>query len=223
MHGEGVYHYSDGGVYRGSWRQGQRHGQGSYEFSNGTLYEGEWQHQLFHGTGLFIDSNGRQWRGEFRRGVFETARQAELQKEKALVLRKLEVRKEAEAALAALLEAVAKSDKKTLKDNLAPFFPTPDLAKDFLKEPYAKFDERPPEKWTELLTTAKSGEFRVLSAGSESVFLGAERILGRQLEGNGQVVEVVGVAGEKTAKVGLLGVEGRRWVVVGAAEEERKK
>jgi hypothetical protein len=37
------------------------------------------------------------------------------------------------------------------------------------------------------------------------------------------VVEVVGVAGEKTVRVGLLGVEGKRWVVVGAAEEERKK
>jgi hypothetical protein len=43
-----------------------------------------------------------------------------------------------------ILDSLAKSDKKTLKDNLTLFFAANDNAKEFIKEPYAKFDEKPP-------------------------------------------------------------------------------
>lgn len=39
-----------------------------------------------------------------------------------------------------LLDAIAKSDKKTLKDNLSPFFANADNLKELVKEPYSKFD-----------------------------------------------------------------------------------
>lgn len=47
-----------------------------------------------------------------------------------------------------MLDAIMKSDKKTLKDNFGPFFPLGDSLKEFLKEPYSKYDEKPSEKWT---------------------------------------------------------------------------
>jgi hypothetical protein len=31
-----------------------------------------------------------------------------------------------------------------MKDNVSPFFATADNAKEFVKEPFVKFDERPP-------------------------------------------------------------------------------
>jgi hypothetical protein len=37
-------------------------------------------------------------------------------------------------------EALAKSDKKTLKDNMAPFFVAGDAMKEFVKDPYSKVD-----------------------------------------------------------------------------------
>lgn len=43
-----------------------------------------------------------------------------------------------------MIEAIAKSDKKTLKDNFGPFFPSGDPIKEMVKDPYSKFDERPP-------------------------------------------------------------------------------
>ena len=49
------------------------------------------------------------------------------------------------------MEAFAKSDKKTFKDNLGPFFAQPDTCSDLVSEPYAKFEERAPDKWNELI------------------------------------------------------------------------
>lgn len=48
-------------------------------------------------------------------------------------------------------EAFNKSDKKTYKENLSPFFATSDTCMDFVTEPYVKFDERAPDKWNDLL------------------------------------------------------------------------
>ena len=97
-----------------------------------------------HGTGFFIDHTGRKWGGQFRKGQFSSNDQKELVKEKAITLKKIEIKKQVEATFTALLEAVAKSDKKTLKENLAPFFATADNVKEYVKEPYSKFDERAP-------------------------------------------------------------------------------
>jgi hypothetical protein len=41
--------------------------------------------------------------------------------------------KEIEELLNAMLEAIAKSDKKTLKDNFGPFFPSGDVIKEQVK------------------------------------------------------------------------------------------
>jgi hypothetical protein len=48
-------------------------------------------------------------------------------------LRKKEIKGEVEATLSNLIEAIAKSDKKTLKDNVAPFFATADNVKELVK------------------------------------------------------------------------------------------
>lgn len=122
-----------------------------------------------------------------------------------------------------LLEALAKSDKKTLKDNLSPFFALNDNAKEFIKEPYAKFDERPPEKWTEYLNVIKGGEFKVLTGSHEATVIAGDRVLGKQLEGNGQFVEVTAVKEDRTLRMGLVGLEGKKWIVVAAIEDEKKK
>jgi hypothetical protein len=55
-------------------------------------------------------------------------------------LKKNEVKKEIEATLQNILDIIAKSDKKALKDNLSPFFATADNVKEYVKDPYSKFD-----------------------------------------------------------------------------------
>lgn len=112
----------------------------------------------------------------------------ELLKEKGISLKKIEIKKEVEGTFQALLDSIAKSDKKTLKDNLSPFFASADNLKDFIKEPYAKFDERPPEKWTEVITIAKASTYKILVKADEATLVAPDRILKEQLEGAGQFV-----------------------------------
>ena len=44
-------------------------------------------------------------------------------------------------------EAFTKSDKKTFKENLLPFFATSEEIKLYVKDPYPKYEDRVPEKW----------------------------------------------------------------------------
>ncbi len=97
-----------------------------------------------HGTGFFVDHTGRKWGGQFRKGKYESKNQSQLVKEKALTLKKVEIKKQIQLTFQNILDAIAKSDKKTLKDNLSPFFATVDNVKQYIKQPYSKFDERPP-------------------------------------------------------------------------------
>jgi hypothetical protein len=101
-----------------------------------------------------------------------------------------------------------------LKDNLSPFFATPENLKEYIKEPYAKFDERPPEKWTEVVNTVKTGAFKVLGKAEDATLITPDRILREQLEGPGQVVEIQGSREDKVVRVCLAGLEGKRWVIV---------
>lgn len=188
MRGQGTYYYPDGSVYKGEWKDNVHSGKGVYEFANGTVYEGEWAMNLFHGYGYFIDATGHKWEGEFRKGVFESKRQAQLLKERQLQIKKVEIQKEIAITLQNLLDAIAKSDKKTLKDNLTPFFASNDNAKELLKQPYSKFDERAPEKWTEFINNVKLGEMNIISASAEATVILPQRILSKQLEGTGQFV-----------------------------------
>lgn len=110
-----MYHYACGSVYTGEWKGNKHHGRGVYEFANGTVYEGEWREHRMHGTGWYVDVSGRKWEGEFRGGRFETKRQKQLLQEKELGVRKEEAKKTVVHTIERMLEALAKSDKKTFK------------------------------------------------------------------------------------------------------------
>ncbi len=81
--------------------------------------------------------------------------------------------KDIEALILTMIEAVAKSDKKTLKDNFSPFFPSGDVIKEQVKDPYSKFDEKAPEKWTQILNILKDAKINPLASVDESEYVGA--------------------------------------------------
>ena len=74
-----------------------------------------------------------------------------------------------------------------------------------------------------MVTVAKSGAYKVLTNAEEATMIAPDRILVPQLAGNGQFVEVQGNKDDKVVKIGLVGLEGKKWVIVCAAEEEKKK
>jgi hypothetical protein len=65
---------------------------------------------------------------------------------------------------------LGKSDKKTMKDNMTPFFASAETAGEFFSEPYPKFEEKA-DKWGDTFHTFfDDGKFEVkaLAKSSES-------------------------------------------------------
>ena len=73
MHGKGIYQFSSGDVYEGSFTNGLFNGFGVYRFPDGSLYEGEWQDNMMHGAGYYLDKYQRRFEGEFLYGTFNSA------------------------------------------------------------------------------------------------------------------------------------------------------
>jgi len=81
-------------------------------------------------------------------------------------------------------EAFARSDKKTFKDNLTPFFATMDHCSEFVSEPYPKYEERVPDKWNEWIKNIfGEGKCRIKALGSkeEASLIPSDNVIVEQL------------------------------------------
>ncbi len=58
MHGQGVYTWKDGRMYKGQYNMDKKHGYGEYRWADGRVYTGEWAHGKQHGQGEYIMPNG---------------------------------------------------------------------------------------------------------------------------------------------------------------------
>jgi hypothetical protein len=109
-----------------------------------------------------VDADQIVWEGIFVNGGYESKIQRKLRAEKLVGDKVIAYQQKALSFFTLFAEAFAKSDKKTIKDNLAPFFATPETCIDYVAEPYARYDERPPDKWNELLKAVyNEGEVKV--------------------------------------------------------------
>jgi hypothetical protein len=72
-------------------------------------------------------------------------------------------------------EAFGKSDKKTFKDNLSPFFGTNEMCGEFIKSSvWPKFEDKLPEKWNDIfnmINDENEKTVRVLTKKEEAKFL----------------------------------------------------
>jgi hypothetical protein len=66
QNGNGVYIFSSGAKYHGSFSQGTLHGHGKCFFTNGDIYVGQWYKNVRQGKGVFKSNNGIEYQGEFR-------------------------------------------------------------------------------------------------------------------------------------------------------------
>jgi hypothetical protein len=55
--GEGTYHYNNGDVYFGDFKNGIRDGIGEYRYNDGTVYSGQWLCDKKHGWGILKNLN----------------------------------------------------------------------------------------------------------------------------------------------------------------------
>lgn len=67
-HGQGVYIWRDGTVYRGYWNKDLEHGYGEKLFANGDIYRGYWKNGAFDGKGTYIWKDGHTYEGQWQDG-----------------------------------------------------------------------------------------------------------------------------------------------------------
>ena len=181
MHGHGTYKFTSGNEYIGNWEKGVMQGVGKMVYNDGSSYEGQWKNNLKHGEGIYVDSDKIVWSGIFVNGCFESQIQKKLQAEKIIQDKIVGFEQKAMQFFTQFTETFASSDKKTFKDNLNVFFGTHDTCMDFINtDPYPKFEDRPADKWNELIKGVNDDPDRVVKALSqkdESTLIPHENIL----------------------------------------------
>lgn len=168
------------------------------------------------GEGTYIDIDGCKWTGIFVNGTFESKIQKKLIAEKELQDRINQYKTKA-VSFFKFSEAFAKSDKKTFKENLTPFFANAEHCMDFVHEPYPKYEDKLPDKWNEFFNAFKNGTMRVLSSRDEARLLKHEAILVEQMRQKlgGQIVEIDAVIADKTMTIAICELPNESWVLVG--------
>jgi hypothetical protein len=156
------------------------HGKGKITNADGTTYDGEWTENVMNGVGTYVDLDKVTWNGIFINGTFESKIQKKLKAEKEIGDKMKEYQVKAKSFFVSFGEAFAKSDKKTFKDNLSPFFATAETCIDFVAEPYSKYEERAPDKWNELIKAVYQDgnvNIRVLKTKEDATVLKQDSIL----------------------------------------------
>lgn len=64
----GVYNWSDGREYRGSWKNNKMEGQGIFQWPDGRQYEGNYVDDKKEGHGTFHWPDGRKYEGQWENG-----------------------------------------------------------------------------------------------------------------------------------------------------------
>lgn len=224
MHGYGTYKYTSGAVYTGQWHKGKQHGTGQMQYADGSRYEGQWENNLMHGDGVYTDSDQVRWEGIFVQGTFESKIQKKLQGDKLLKEKRKLYEEKAKEFFVRFLEAFAKSDKKTFKDNLAPFFATAEHVQEYVSDPYPKFEEKQPDKWNEWMKIIYSdGKCKIKALGSkeEATLIPQTNVHCEQLreKPGGQLVEVTTQVADKNFVSVLCELPNENWVMVYYAEK----
>ena len=68
--GKWIYHWENGDIYEGNWKEDLQHGYGKYTWSGGSIYEGNYQNDAFHGYGTLIFSDGNIYEGNYQNNAF---------------------------------------------------------------------------------------------------------------------------------------------------------
>ena len=187
MHGRGNYKFTSGNEYNGEWCNNVMNGFGKMLYADGSSYEGNWENNQMSGEGVYIDSDKITWTGIFVNGQYDSKIQKKLQAEKILKDKISSFEIKAKNFFTTFDEAFAKSDKKTFKDNLGPFFGTSDTCIDYVNvETFPKFEDRPADKWNEIVKAIFEDTngtcLKALGQKDEASMINPEAVLVEQLK-----------------------------------------
>lgn len=129
-----------------------------------------------NGEGIYTDSEHIKWEGIFVNGTYESKLQKKLHGEKLIKEKRRQYEERGKDFFTGFAEAFAKSDKKSFKDNLSPFFGNSESCGEYLVEHvFPKFEEKLPDKWNEWFKIqygdGKSIKFKALGSKEEATLL----------------------------------------------------
>lgn len=225
IHGYGVYRYKNEDVYDGMWDHGKYHGEGTYYFASGAKYTGDWVNHRMEGIGTYTDENGMDWSGIYMDGTYDSQIQKRLESERIVNQKCEAIQLSAMTYMGQTCRAVFEKEKKTWKVGINELlaFNQSDVALQYVTEPFSKFEERPPDKWKDVIDILNDAEFSVIRKPENSEFLTAERILGQQLNGAGQVVELKYATETRKTDAAILQTGEDSWVILQVIDEVFKK
>ena len=192
-------------------------GQGRMVYADGTSYEGSWAHNLMHGEGTYVDAEGTNWYGIFVNGSFESKIQKKLKADKELLDRIQDYKSRASTFFTNFVEIFGKSDKKSYKENLGMFFASAETCIDYVNEPYTKYEERPPDKWNDIIKAiSEHGELRVLTSKDEASVLQSSAILVEQMrsKAGGQLIEIDVTVADKGVQMVICELPSGQWNII---------
>ena len=186
---------------------------------DGSKYEGQWENHLMNGKGIFTDSDGVIWEGIFVNGNYESKDQKQLQIEIAKKEKTERILKNSMEFFSEFIDAYTNSDKKTLKENIQKFFPSTEAIEAFVSEPYTKFEDKPVDKWNEVILLIKecnSKKITVLENAGFSNIVAPDKIKAKQFtEGEGQIVEIlIERANNEKLKMSLIKNKEGKWLIL---------
>lgn len=194
------------------------------QYPDGSSYDGSWANNLMHGEGVYTDSDHIRWEGIFVNGTFESKLQKKLQADKIIKEKRRRYEERAREFFQYFADAFSKSDKKTFKDNLSPFFATSESCGEYISEPYPKFEEKLPDKWNEWfklqLGDGKTIQFKALGSKEEATLINASSVHVEQLrdKAGGQLIEVVNHVNDKLFVSVLCELPNENWALTFYAE-----
>lgn len=186
MSGNGVYKFTGGSVYTGEWKNGMMNGQGKMIYADGSSYDGTWADNEMDGTGVYIDADKITWEGIFVKGQFDSRVQKRLIADKVIEDKIVAAGVRSKPWFDQFFDAFGKSDKKTFKDNLSPFFGTPETCGEYISvENLPKYEEKGAEKWVEIfkgILEDGNSSFKGVRSKDTSKMIPTENVLVDQLK-----------------------------------------
>ena len=194
-------------------------GFGKMTYPDGTSYMGQWAQNKMNGDGVYVDAQKVIWEGIFVNNQYESKIQKILKTEKEQEDRCAQVKTSVIQWFVEYFFVHGRSDKKTVKDNMSPFFGTAENIGDYVTEQYSKFEDRTPDKWNDLLKNIFNDgkvQLKVLVNKRESRVVSQENILIDQMreKRGGQIVEAFAKVGDKQFQMAFCQLQTANWVIV---------
>ena len=160
-----------------------------------------------HGLVTFTMEDGTEWSGIFINGTFDSSHQKQLNTERIEAQKVHHVQSSAQAFLS-YANSIFDNEEDEWKMGVVQLlgYMHPDEVLPHMTEPFVCYEAFKLDDWQQILKLLQEGEIRVLKNPGEATVISSDRIMSAQLNGTGQIVELVNENAESTTKAVIMNI-----------------